>query len=57
VKKPPTWKESQKRLIERALKYTGGNKTRTADALGISLRSLRMKINEFGLLEWKGFVK
>jgi two-component system response regulator FlrC len=36
-------------LIRRTLEDTGGNRTRAAKMLGISLRTLRNKLNEFGL--------
>jgi two-component system response regulator AtoC len=32
-------------LIERALQATGNNRTRTAELLGISVRTLRNKLN------------
>ena len=33
-------------LIERALEATGNNRTRAADLLGISVRTLRNKLNK-----------
>lgn len=44
-----TMREMERRLICRTLKDTGGNRTRAAKCLGISLRTLRNKLNEFGL--------
>jgi len=44
-----TMREMEKRLIRRTLASTGGNRTRAARSLGISLRTLRNKLNEFGL--------
>jgi DNA-binding NtrC family response regulator len=44
-----TMREMEKRLICRTLEDTGGNRTRAARSLGISLRTLRNKLNEFGL--------
>ncbi len=44
-----TMREMEKQLISRTLKDTGGNRTRAAKCLGISLRTLRNKLNEFGL--------
>ena len=44
-----TMREMEKRLICRTLSDTGGNRTRAARSLGISLRTLRNKLNEFGL--------
>ena len=37
--------EAEKALIQRALELTRGNRTRTADLLGISVRTLRNKLN------------
>jgi DNA-binding NtrC family response regulator len=37
--------EAEKALIARALEVTGGNRTRTAELLGISVRTLRNKLN------------
>ncbi|HEX6040106.1 sigma-54 dependent transcriptional regulator, partial [Longimicrobium sp.] len=37
--------EAEKILIERALQVTGDNRTRAADLLGISVRTLRAKLN------------
>jgi DNA-binding NtrC family response regulator len=39
--------EMEKQAILRTLKQTGGNRTRTADALGISIRTLRNKLQEY----------
>jgi DNA-binding NtrC family response regulator len=44
-----TMREMEKQLICRTLQDTGGNRTRAAKSLGISLRTLRNKLNEFGL--------
>lgn len=40
-------KEMEKKLIAQALKETGGNRTRAAEILGISVRTLRNKLNEY----------
>ena len=36
-----------KELIAKALKKTGGNRTHAAQILGISVRTLRNKLNEY----------
>ncbi len=40
-------KEMEKMLIEKALEETSGNRTRAAKVLGISVRTLRNKLNEY----------
>jgi DNA-binding NtrC family response regulator len=37
--------EAESRLIERALEVSGGNRTRAAELLGMSVRTLRNKLN------------
>jgi len=44
-----TMREMERQLICRTLEDTGGNRTHAAKSLGISLRTLRNKLNEFGL--------
>jgi DNA-binding NtrC family response regulator len=44
-----TMREMERELISRTLRETGGNRTHAARILGISLRTLRNKLNEFGL--------
>ncbi len=42
-------KEIEKEMILRTLKDTGGNRTRTAEILGISRRTLQLKLKEYGV--------
>jgi two-component system response regulator FlrC len=44
---PPTLREAEKMLIMRALDQTEGNRTHAAKVLGISVRTLRNKLNEY----------
>jgi DNA-binding NtrC family response regulator len=44
-----TLRELERQLVERTLEATGGNRTRAADMLGVSLRTVRNKIREYGL--------
>jgi two-component system response regulator FlrC len=44
-----TMREMERQLICRTLEDTNGNRTKAAKCLGISLRTLRNKLNEFGL--------
>jgi DNA-binding NtrC family response regulator len=44
-----TLQEMEKRLLEATLEATGGNRTRAAALMGVSLRTVRNKIREFGL--------
>jgi DNA-binding NtrC family response regulator len=41
--------EMEKRMIVQALEKTGGNRTKAAEKLGISRRTLHRKLNEYGL--------
>ena len=41
--------EHERRLIERALERTGGNRTRAAELLGVTFRSLRYRLRKLGL--------
>lgn len=41
-------KEVEKNLIEKTLKHYDGNKTQTAEALGISLKTLYNRLTEYG---------
>jgi len=46
----PTFQESERNLIERALEITRGNKLRAARQLGISRKKLYAKLARYGLL-------
>ncbi len=43
--------EAEKRLIFETLRVTENNKTRAAELLGISIRTLRNKLNEYGVAQ------
>lgn len=42
-------RHAERRLLEATLAATDGNRTRTAELLGVSLRTVRNKIRDFGL--------
>jgi DNA-binding NtrC family response regulator len=44
-----TLRDMEKRLLESTLETTRGNRTRAAEIMGVSLRTVRNKIREFGL--------
>ena len=44
-----TLKEMERQLLERTLEATDGNRTHTAEMLGVSLRTVRNKIREYEL--------
>jgi two-component system response regulator FlrC len=45
---PEPLREAERRLILDALDHTAGNRTHAAKVLGISVRTLRNKLNEYG---------
>ena len=49
VKPGVTLQEMERQLLERTLESTGGNRTRAAELMGVSLRTVRNKIREYGL--------
>jgi transcriptional regulator with PAS, ATPase and Fis domain len=49
MKPGTTLEEVEKRLLESTLQATGGNRTRAAALMGVSLRTVRNKIREYGL--------
>jgi DNA-binding NtrC family response regulator len=46
---PASFEEAEKQTILRALEVNEGHRERTADALGISRRTLQYKLRKFGL--------
>jgi len=46
---PVSFRDMERQLVEKTLESTGGNRTRAAEILGISLRTIRNKIREYGL--------
>jgi two-component system response regulator AtoC len=57
----PEWKaglslgEMERQLLAMTLESTGGNRSRTAELLGVSLRTVRNKIREYGLPPRSGY--
>lgn len=49
IKPGMTMAEIEKEAIRRTLQHTGGNRTRTSEILGVSIRTLQRKIKEFDL--------
>jgi DNA-binding NtrC family response regulator len=45
--RPLLWKDIERRAIEDALRMNGGNRTRAARQLGISLRTLQYRLKEW----------
>ena len=41
--------QAEKRLIQQALAESGGNRTRAAEALGVTVRTIQYKIKKYGL--------
>lgn len=46
-----TAEEAEKRLILRTLEECGGNKTKAAEVLGLTSRTIRNKLKEYGLMD------
>ncbi|HVK61834.1 MAG TPA: helix-turn-helix domain-containing protein, partial [Bdellovibrionales bacterium] len=44
-----TISEAERRLIMKTLEHTGQNRTQAARLLGISIRTLRNKLHEYGV--------
>jgi transcriptional regulator with PAS, ATPase and Fis domain len=49
VKVGTAMKDVERRLLESTLEVTRGNRTRAAEMMGVSLRTIRNKIREYGL--------
>jgi transcriptional regulator with GAF, ATPase, and Fis domain len=48
--------EMERRLVEMTLQATGGNRSRAAEMLGVSLRTVRNKVRSYGLPSWSSYV-
>ncbi|HEV2398295.1 MAG TPA: sigma-54 dependent transcriptional regulator [Candidatus Sulfotelmatobacter sp.] len=48
--------EMERKLVEMTLQATGGNRSRAAELLGVSLRTVRNKVRNYGLPSWSSYV-
>ena len=48
--------EMERKLVEITLAATGGNRSRAAELLGVSLRTVRNKVRSYGLPSWTSYV-
>jgi len=48
--------EMERKLVEITLEATGGNRSRAAELLGVSLRTVRNKVRSYGLPRWSSYV-
>ena len=48
--------EMERKLFEMTLEATGGNRSRAAELLGVSLRTVRNKVRSYGLPNWSSYV-
>ena len=48
--------EMERKLVEVTLAATGGNRSRAAELLGVSLRTVRNKVRSYGLPAWSSYV-
>src|SRR5260370_2990423 len=46
----------ERKLVEMTLEATGGNRSRAAELLGVSLRTVRNKVRDYGLPSWSSYV-
>jgi len=49
--------EMERKLVEMTLAATGGNRSRAAELLGVSLRTVRNKVRSYGLPSWSSYVR
>jgi DNA-binding NtrC family response regulator len=47
--------EMERKLVEITLEATGGNRSRAAELLGVSLRTVRNKVRTYGLPSWASY--
>lgn len=52
--RPVLFRDIERKAIEEALRANGGNRTRTAQQLGISLRTLQYRLKEYGIPPGRG---
>lgn len=48
-------RDAERQLLERTLAANGGNRSRTAEVLGVSLRTVRNKIRDYGLPDRRSY--
>lgn len=48
--------DMERKLVEITLEATGGNRSRAAELLGVSLRTVRNKVRSYGLPSWSSYV-
>ena len=48
--------EMERKLVEITLQATGGNRSRAAELLGVSLRTVRNKVRSYNLPSWSSYV-
>ena len=48
--------DMERKLVEMTLAATGGNRSRAAELLGVSLRTVRNKVRDYGLPSWSSYV-
>jgi len=49
--------EMERKLVELTLEATGGNRSRAAELLGVSLRTVRNKVRSYGLPSWTSYAQ